>query len=284
MSRRLARRRFLATAAAGSLFAGAGCTTGRSQAGPDGTSEPPSTTTDPSATPTETVDDATNTVTTTPPDSPSTDVPPEPTAAPTPDPTPRRHKTQYTVNIDHPAAMELGKEPTIGKPPNQTEALVIQFTDISCTHCARFDAQTFPILYANYIRPGRMTFVSRDFPHVAEWTYPATYALDATYARDKTAYWELKSWYYARMHDFTMDNVYRRTADFLGQHTSVNPRPVVREMKSEAWKPAAQRDLQAKDAAGVQVTPTFFLFRNGRFVTKLRGNQNVQVFKSALGL
>lgn len=297
MTRRVDRRRFLAAVSAGSLLGVAGCASVQSR--PDTT---PSEPTEPQVSSDTATPPATDVGTTASPGPGTSETPAspgdqqdaggDPTATPTPSPTatprhdlgPRDHPVQYRTRIDHPATMQLGKEPTIGKPPGQTETLVVQFTDISCQHCARFDAQTFPILYANYIRPGRMTFVSRDFPHVAEWTYPATYALDAVYARDHDAYWALKSRYYAHMHDYTIDNIYRETAEFLATETSVDPRPVVAEMQSETWKPAAQRDLRTKDATGVQVTPTFFLFREGRFVTRLRGNQNVRVFKSALGL
>ncbi len=156
---------------------------------------------------------------------------------------------QFEVNIDHPAATDLGREPYMGAVPAKTGHVIVQFTDISCDVCARFDEDTFPMVYSNLIAPGKVTFVSRDFPHTHPWTHPGTYALDATHERDPHAYWLLKSWFYSHKQHITMDNVYGTVRDFLAGQTDVDADAVVREMRSGAWKKAAERDLKAKKAA-----------------------------------
>ena len=41
---------------------------------------------------------------------------------------------------------------------------VIEYFSFSCAHCARFHRETFPELKRNYIEPGKVRFVVRDFP------------------------------------------------------------------------------------------------------------------------
>ena len=267
MSDERSRRRFLAAAATGSLFAGCLGGVGSTARETPTETESPSATVTPSPTPTATEASS-----------------PTPERRSMPEPTEKTHELQYEVDIDHPAARELGREPTIGDPPGETAGLVVEFQDISCKVCASFDAQTFPMLYANFIQTGDLTFVSRDFPHTKEWTHPATQALESTYARDPDAYWALKSRYYAHQQEYTTDNVYDRTHEFVQTETDVDPDAVVADMENAAYAEAIARDEAIRQELGVTGTPTFFLFRDGEFVTRMSGNQNYRVFENVLGL
>lgn len=275
------RRRFLAVAAAVGV---SGCSEQVLGGDPDGTPRSPTATRtpppegEPTATATATDGSTpTDTADGTPADTP------EDTPTPRPEVGPKEQPSQYSVALDHPATRELGREPTIGDYPDETGAIIVEFQDVSCEVCAEFDAKTFPELYANLIQPGKATFVSRDFPHTQEWTHPATHALDATYARDHGAYWELKSRYYAHQHEYTMDNIYSRTRRWLADHTTLDPEAVLRDVRGEAYAGAVERDESVKQDAGVNGTPTFFLFRDGEYRTKLRGNQDYKVFENSLG-
>jgi protein-disulfide isomerase len=197
---------------------------------------------------------------------------------------PKTHERQYSVDVDHPATEGLGLEPTLGPVPAETSALIVEFQDLSCPYCAAFDAQTFPTLYSNLIQPGKATFVTREFPHVKPWTFPAVQALESTYARDEEAYWALKSHYYANQDGYTEDNVLERTRHYLATDSPVDADAVIRDVRAEAYSEAVERDLRVKEAAGVAVTPTFFLFRDGAYVTTVTGNQPYSVFENALDL
>lgn len=279
--KRTSRRRLLVVAAAVGL---SGCServlgSGDSSVEPTGT---PTATPAPRTTRTPTAaDEATPTD-----GSPPTDTPeatPEETPTSQSGVEPKEQPSRYSVGIDHPAVRGLGREPTIGDHPDETSSLIVEFQDVSCEVCASFDARTFPRLYANLIQPGKATFVSRDFPHVEEWTHPATHALEATYARDHDAYWELKSRYYAYQHEYTMDNIYPRTRRWLADHTTLDADAVLRDVRGEAYASAVERDMSVKRAADVNATPTFFLFRDGEYRTRLTGNQDYTVFENALG-
>lgn len=299
MSRRFTRRRFLA-AVVGTSAALAGCTdatagpradddqSGETEPTDERTSSTRSTTrvrTTPATSRTETTAGETTAGGTTAggTTAATTDTRTERTSA-TAVPKERDHELRYGTDIDHPVTEELGREPTIGDYPSETQATVVEFQDISCTVCADFDARTFPRLYSNLIQTGDLTFVSRDFPHVKPWTYRATMALDATYFRNADAYWSLKSRYYAHIGEYTKENVLSKTHTFLDTETAVDADAVVRDVENEAFADALARDDRIKENVGVDVTPTFFLFRDGEFVTRLKGHQNYTVFQKTLGL
>ena len=190
----------------------------------------------------------------------------------------------YEVDFGHPAAKDIGFEPTAGKFPPQTEATIVEFQDASCGICKRFDAQTFPMLYANLVRTGKVTFVSRDYAHTHDWAEQATRALNSTYARRRNTYWTLKSWYYANQGTFTTDNILDETHAFVSEETKVDADAVIHDVKNEAYDDIYRADERARKEAGVDGTPVFFLFKDGEFVTRFTGNQSYSVFKNSLGL
>lgn len=190
----------------------------------------------------------------------------------------------YNVDFGHPAAKNIGLEPTAGKFPGQTEATIVEFQDASCAICQRFDAQTFPMLYSNLIQTGKVTFVSRDYAHTHDWADAATRALNSTYARRRNTYWILKSWYYANQGKFTTDNILDKTYKFVSEETSVNADAVIHDVKNKAYDDIYKADEQARKKANVSGTPVFFLFKDGEFVTRFTGNQSYSVFKNSLGL
>lgn len=191
---------------------------------------------------------------------------------------------RYKVDFGHPAAKNIGFEPTAGKLPSETKATIVEFQDASCAICKRFDAQTFPMLYSNLIQTGKVTFVSRDYAHTRDWAGQATRALNSTYARHRSTYWILKSWYYANQGKFTTDNILDKTDTFLREETQVNADAVSHDVKNEAYDEIYRADEQARKKANVSGTPVFFLFKDGEFVTRFTGNQSYSVFKNSLGL
>lgn len=50
----------------------------------------------------------------------------------------------------------------IGKPG--APITIVEYASLTCPHCARFHTETLPQLIANYIEPGKVRLVYRDFP------------------------------------------------------------------------------------------------------------------------
>jgi protein-disulfide isomerase len=184
----------------------------------------------------------------------------------------------------HPAAASLVAEPTLGAAPGEGDGTIIAFEDPSCPSCARFERDTFPWIEAELLEPGDATFVFRGIPVVYAWAEPATLALEATFDREPAAFWQLKTFYYAQQRRFGPDNVLDATAQFLSEETSVEGAAMVGDVEEERPRPAVEADLDAAQAADVGGTPTFYLFRDGEFVTDVAGPQSYEVFANALGV
>jgi protein-disulfide isomerase len=189
---------------------------------------------------------------------------------------------------EHAAGNGLDGQPVRGPDPTEAPATLIAFEDPSCARCRAFERQVVPKLEGD-IEAGRLSLVARNYPVVYPWGEPATQALEAVYARDgeaaTRAYWGLLDHYFAEQDAFSEENVLSRTESWLADGSDLDAGPLVADAESKAHDGAVQTDLDAGDAAGADgVTPSLFLFRDGRYRTKAQGSVSYDVIAGALGL
>lgn len=188
----------------------------------------------------------------------------------------------------HPATAAIDSQPILGPTPGDGQGTIVAFEDPSCPACARFERGTFPQLKRQLVEGKDVSFVFRGIPVVNAWgrsaTRDATLAMEATYAREPTAFWALKTFYYRNQADLGGDNLRDATRQFLSSETDVDAAAVLSDVEAEAQASAVKADLDASESAGVRGTPTFFLFRDGAFVTDVVGPQSTDVFANALGV
>jgi protein-disulfide isomerase len=192
---------------------------------------------------------------------------------------------------DHPALTELDAEPALGPDPGEAPGLVVGFEDPACISCRRFEEGTLPKLKSDHVANGDLTFVYRVLPITYAWGRPATQALEATYAaareggagRDAAPFWDLKDHYYAEQDAFNVDNVLDRTETYLASETDLDAAAVIEAAREKRHDDRVQADMDAAEAADAVATPTFFLFRDGKFKTSIMGAQSYDVFATALG-
>lgn len=189
-----------------------------------------------------------------------------------------------TSSLTHASAADLQDEPRLGPPLGESDGVIVAFEDPSCPACRRFEENTFPTLKSDLVDPGKVTFYYRTFPHVQAWAEAATHVLEATYADSAEAFWTMKDHYYAEQDAFSIDNVYQKSRTFLSSETGADAEAVVQAAENEKYQDRIQADMQVVRDAGVDSTPSFFLFRGTEFVSKVVGNQSVDVFANALGV
>lgn len=185
----------------------------------------------------------------------------------------------------HAAADGIGDQPTLGDPAS-APATIVEFSDPSCGVCAAFHDGNFQEIESELVEPGEAAVVFRPYP-VRDYdiSEPGSHAMVATYEQDEEAFWELKQFYYDEHGSFDSENIYNRTAEFLNENTDVDGDAVAEEAQEEAHQSALDANLDAGMEAGAGgETPVFYLFDEGEFVTEVRGNQNLDVFRTALGL
>lgn len=182
---------------------------------------------------------------------------------------------------DHPAATGIRDQPRKGSFGGH---VILTFEDPSCVRCAAFEKNTAPKIESKLVDTGKAAFVFRNYPVVYPWGEPATQALEATYARDEDAVWELADHYFTTRGQFSMDNVYSRTQSFLDSETDLDAEAVVDDARNEAYDDAVQADIDAAEAAELgATTPIVVLFRDGEFATTATGSVSYTLIANALG-
>lgn len=185
----------------------------------------------------------------------------------------------------HAAADGISDQPTLGDPSSAT-ATIVEFSDPGCGVCAAFHDGNFQEIESELVEPGEAAVVFRPYP-VRDYdaSEPGSHAMVGTHDRDPEAFWALKQFYYDNHGSFDTENIYDRTAEFLNENTGVDGDTVAEEAREEAYQSELDANLDAGMEAGAGgETPVFYLFREGDFVTEIRGNQNLDVFRTALGV
>ncbi|MFC6787612.1 DsbA family protein [Halobaculum halobium] len=185
---------------------------------------------------------------------------------------------------DHPVAAELGAQPALGQ--TDAGATVVTFEDPSCPTCRNFERNAGARLRSGPVADGDLRLVSRVYPIIYPWGKPGVQALEAAYARDggEDAYWSLFDYYFASQGQLDADNVLDRTESYLSSNTDLDAAGVIADAEAKAYDGAVQADLDAGETAGVDRTPTIFMFRDGAYVTRASGNVSYETITSALQL
>jgi protein-disulfide isomerase len=181
----------------------------------------------------------------------------------------------------HPVSEDLDDQPSIGD--SEAETAIVAFEDPSCHSCHSFEMNVLPTMREEMIETGETRFYYRLFTvPVQEWGTDASKALEATYASDEAAFWELKRFYYEEF-DFSTDDVLPRTREFLAD-TAVDADAVIEGARNGEFDDEVDSDRSVGEEAGVQGTPTFFLIDGDEVVASVVGPQSTSVFRNALGV
>jgi protein-disulfide isomerase len=77
--------------------------------------------------------------------------------------TPSIGRAQNT-SVPMDSLMAEGALPDIWEGPATAQITIIEYASMTCPHCARFHATTFPVLKSKYIDTGKVRFTLREFP------------------------------------------------------------------------------------------------------------------------
>jgi protein-disulfide isomerase len=172
--------------------------------------------------------------------------------------------------------------PWLGASPEDVDRLIVGFEDPSCHACQRFHERSLPGLREGVLADGGASFVYRPYPVVFEWGRPAAAAVLGTAERDREAAWALIDHYYAEQSSFDADNALDATREFLAAETDVDADAVVEAVGAGEYETVIETSLDDGDALDVTTTPTFLLFSDGAYTSRLTGVQDPDVFESAL--
>lgn len=153
---------------------------------------------------------------------------------------------------------------------------IIEYSSLTCPHCADFHRETLPQIKAEYIDRGKVRYILREFP-----TGPAALSIAATMiARcvDPARYFGFMEILYAEQRAWMGSKDPIGELKVRAQTAGLSPAGVDACLKNETiLNSVQQRAFQGQKEYGVDSTPTFII--NG---TKLSGAQPYAEFKKAI--
>jgi protein-disulfide isomerase len=145
--------------------------------------------------------------------------------------------------------MALGKD--------KAPITIVEYSSLTCPHCAAFEENVFPMLRSKYIDTGKVRFVSREFP-LEMRAAAASMLARCIAANDAPRYFDALSMLFKQQ-----DAVIERTAETLkdiGAHFGMSEQDVDACEKNQEQLDKISADQKfAFEQLKVDATPTFFI-------------------------
>lgn len=146
---------------------------------------------------------------------------------------------------------------------SNSDVTVAVYADYSCPHCAEFAVNTYPNIKSNYIDPGKIEYVHRDFPiPVSDWAMPAANAVRSVQqqAGSQPAMNFGKMMYRAaqQQDNPSLDTIEARASNIQ----NANAGQVRTAADEQPYCEVIKNDKQQGEDRGVEGTPTVFVNQN----------------------
>jgi protein-disulfide isomerase len=165
--------------------------------------------------------------------------------------------------------------PDMALGPVKAPITIVEYSSMTCPHCADFEENVFPMLQSKYIDTGKVRFVSREFPLDIKAAAASMLARCAANG-DGPKYFEATTMLFKQQ-----GPLMERTTDTLkavGSRFGLNEQAVEACVKDQALLDKLSADQRfALDELKVDATPTFFI--NGE---RLKGSMSFEDFEAKL--
>jgi len=173
-------------------------------------------------------------------------------------------------------------DPIMGDP--DAPITIIEFSDFQCPFCARFDSQTLPLIFEEYIDQGKVKLVFRDFPIQSIHPNAVPAAVAAECANDQGKFKD--------MHDILFDNQNewnrQETANALSLFSQYATEIQLEQETFDSclingkYIEEIEKDLKDGRDYGVSGTPGFFIGNDQLGYVELKGAQPFDSFKKVI--
>jgi protein-disulfide isomerase len=197
-------------------------------------------------------------------------------------------KNQLQPRPQHPPGRNMELTLSVADAPFRGERdaklTMVEFTDYECTFCGRYANDTLPQVLQEYVDPGIVKYVIRDFPLTHHGQ--AAKAAEATHcAGDQGKYWEMHVKLFASQQALSLD-------DLIGyaEPLGLDARTFENCLNSGKHTARIEQGIADGREARVRGTPAFLLgytADNGNGVETIRlihGAQRYENFKRAIDL
>jgi protein-disulfide isomerase len=165
--------------------------------------------------------------------------------------------------------------PDMALGPANAPVTVVEYSSLTCPHCAAFAENVFPMLLSKYIDTGKIRFVSREFPLEIK-AAGASMLARCVAGGDAQKYFDAIAMLFKQQ-----DALVEHTTDTLkavGSKFGMSEEAVETCEKDNALLDKIKADLDfAYDTLKVDATPTFFI--NGE---RVKGSMSFEEFEKKL--
>ena len=149
---------------------------------------------------------------------------------------------------------------------------ITEFASMTCPHCAAFNETVFPKIKSEYIDPGKIRYIFREFP--LDIKAAAGSMLSRCIAKDDAAkYFAVTDMLFRQQNDWVMKNT-AESLSRIGKQAGLSQQQVDDCLKDQALLDKIAADQKyAADVLKVDSTPTFFV--NGE---KIKGETSFEEF------
>ena len=181
-----------------------------------------------------------------------------------------------------PMKISADDDPIIGNP--DAPITIIEFTDFQCPFCARFHTQTLPLIFEEYIEPGKVKLVVRDFPiqSIHPNAVPAAVASECANEQGKVK--EMHDMLFYKQNQCSKQETADALSLFSQYATEIQLDQEIFDscIISGKYIEEIKNDLNDGREYGVSGTPGFFIGNDQLGYVELKGAQPFDSFKKVI--
>ena len=162
--------------------------------------------------------------------------------------------------------------PDMALGPANAPVTITEYASMTCPHCSAFNETVFPKIKSEYIDPGKIRYIFREFP--LDIKAAAGSMLSRCIAKDDAGkYFAVTDMLFRQQNDWVMKNT-TETLTRIGKQAGLTQQQVESCLKDQALLDKIAADQKyAADVLKVDSTPTFFI--NGE---KIKGETSFEEF------
>ena len=154
-------------------------------------------------------------------------------------------------------AIEPVSLPDMALGPQGASVTIVEYSSMTCSHCAKFAESTFPMLRSKYIDSGRVRFVFREFP-LDQKSAGASMLARCAANGDAGRYFDIVDILFKQQDQLiaqATDTLYR-----IGAQAGMNQQAVEACLKDQALLDQLSTDRKiANEVVKIDRTPTLFI-------------------------
>jgi len=189
---------------------------------------------------------------------------------------------QAPSQAPQPVKISMDDDPIRGDP--NAPITIIEFSDFQCPFCARFHTQTLPLILKEYIDPGKVNLVYRDFPIQSIHPNALPAAVAAECANEQGKYWEYHDMLFENQNGWSRldSGLVISTFSQYAIEIGLKSQQFDSCLESGKYLEEVQGDLSDGRDYDITGTPGFFIGNDKIGFVKLSGAQPFESFKKVI--